>query len=296
MVLFSCGKEEATEPTFVEKEFFIDNPETATARVLDFLSYTDLTETTLRSDYPDTEVNEGLWTLEAAGNYVDNVNLSYKSDVTINYNLSVENVNDNGVLKMSGADMTDRFNELQASIAAEEQTNGRVAKIVDFKLESVSNQQSELVVGVVYAGPGNGDSPENIDGCEEWPESENIWTAHIPLTACLLANVDNFIWFQTVQISNISQIESCYNEFTRGNFVYEVDGTTVEPDEFDEAYDYTLTMVNCIASDLYGNAPNSSHVNGPVMLFDINLNGDFFSSAWSAFFCTEVVLGRGTAY
>ena len=273
MVLFSCGKEEAIDPIFVEKEFFIENPETATARVLDFLSYTDLTETTLRSDYPDTEVNEGLWTLEAAGNYVDNVNLALKSDITINYNLSISNVTDNGILKMSGVDMTDKFNQLQASILTEE-SNGRVAKIVDFEIGSISNQQTDLVIGIVYAGPDNGNNPEDISGCQPWPESVNVWEAHTPLTACLLSGVDNFLWFQTVQISNESQITSCYNQFTAGDYVYQVDGITVEPDEFDEAHAYTLTMVGCIALDLYG---NSSHVNGPPMLFDITLQGDFFS-------------------
>lgn len=51
MALFSCSKEATIEPNFVEKSFFVENPETATIKVLEFLSHTDLTETTLRSNF-----------------------------------------------------------------------------------------------------------------------------------------------------------------------------------------------------------------------------------------------------
>ena len=291
MAIFSCGKEATIEPVFVEKPFF-KTSEKATASVIEFLNYTDFTETTLRSDFPDTEVNEGIWLLEASANYVDNVNLSYESDVTINYNLSIVNIIDNGIIKMSGADMTSKFDQLQSIISTEEQTNGRTAKIVDFELQSVSNQQTDLNIGVVYGNP----PPPNIVGCEEWPASEYVEDAGETLEKCVLVGTNNYAWYQSISIIGDSNMSDC-TEF--GSVVlYNFDGIDIIPDDFDEAYTTCQDFITCKLLVTYGPPPppNQNHIYGPPKLVDINLYGAHLSGNIAHLFCNSITLGRGVPY
>ena len=288
MALFSCSKEATIEPNFVEKSFFVENPETATIKVLEFLSHTDLTETTLRSNFPDTEVNEGLWTLEAAGNYLENVNLALKSDVINNHTLSIININDNGILKMSGVDMTDKFNQLQAIIAAEEQVIGETAKIVDFEIQAISNQQTDLIVGVVYGVP----PPPDVEGCEEWPASEFVED----LERCILTGTNNFAWYQTISINGDTNMSDCTE--VGGADLYTFEGIYVTPDDLDGAYAISQDFIECKLLVNYGPPPppNESHTYGPPRLVDINVYGAILNADNVFMFCNSITMGRGVPY
>jgi len=291
MAIFSCSKEATVNPIFVEKDFFIENPETATAKVLEFLSYTDLTVVTLRSNYPDTEVNEGLWTLEASRNYIDNGNLRAKSDETVNYTLSIANTVDNNVIKMSGADMTAKFNELNANITTEN-TNGKTAKIVDFELQNVSAQQTDLTIGVVYSL--TPPPPPPPAGCEDWPITQDSWEAGETLADCLLNHTIGYAWYQTVTITGVDDIFNCTDPELTCQCTWEGVGDTMDPDKFDEAYLSAQDMVDCLILDSYGPpSGNESNQHGTtVLLVDILLLGNTLGFN-SAIFCEEIILGRG---
>ncbi len=295
IAIFSCSKEATIDPVFVEKPFFVENPETATAKVLDFLSYTDLTEITLRSDYPDTEVNEGLWTLEASRNYIDNVNILAKSDETINYTLSITNIVDDGVIKMSGADMAAKFNQLHASISGEE-ANGKTAKIADMELQHVSNQQTDLTIGIIYSL--TPPPPPPPAGCEEWPASQSIWSSGPTIAACLTIGAVNYAWYQTVKISAFgdTRILNCSNPNLVCECVWEDYGEMMDYDKFEDAYLTTLDFIDCIILDVYGpSLPNVSNQYGNPHLVDITLQGNSAGDIL-ALFCDEIIVGRGVPH
>ncbi len=292
LAIVSCGEEETTvTPIFIEKPVFIENPETATAKVLEFLNHTDISEITLRNDFSDTEVNEGLWTLEAASNYVDNVNITLETDSTINYSLVISNVVDNGIINMSGVDMVDKFNQLQTSIEAEEAASGRTAKIVDFEINAISDQQSDLEVGVVFGGQ------ENVDGCEDWPASESIYFAGDHLDPCILSPLDNLEWYQTV--SNIENPSLCYEdgEVT----MYDIIGNSMEPDDFDEAYAAAQDMIACFYSTYLPSpsnpTPTTPYIFGHHVVTDIELFGDVTPGTNFGFiWCFRASVGYGVPY
>ncbi len=167
--------------------------------------------------------------------------------------------------------MVNKFNQLQTSISNEEATNGKTAKIVDFKFNTVSAQQSDLTIGVIYAGS------LHIDGCEDWPASESTLTAGEILTECILAALgDNNSWFQTVEIVNPS---SCYPNGP--NFMYQAEGITMEPEEFDEAFTAAEEMIDCFYSTIWPPLGGGAEWYGTPVLVDIHLFGDY------ALCCTE---------
>ncbi len=292
LAIGSCGEEETTiTPIFIEKPVFIESDKVATAKVLEFLNYTDIGEITLRNDFSDTEVNEGLWTLEAASNYVDNVNISLKKDTIISYGLVISNVVNNGIINMSGVDMVDKFNQLQANINVEEVSSGRTAKLIDFKFNAVSDQQSDLEIGVVFGGQ------ENVDGCEDWPTSESIFFAGDHLNPCILSALDNFEWYQTV--SNIENPSLCYEEDEV--VMYEIMGDTMEPDDFDEAYAAAQDMIACFYSTYLPSpsnpTPTTPYIFGDRVVTDIELVGDKLGSSNMGFIlCFSASVGYGVPY
>lgn len=292
LAIYSCGKDDVTAaPIFTEKPIFIENHELATAKVKEFLNHTDISEITLRSEFPDTEVNEGLWTLEAASNYVDNVNIVQKTDTIIDYDLTIVNLVDGEVVKMSGVDMVDKFNQLQASITAEEAASGKTAKIVDFKFNAVSDQQSDLEVGVVFG------VQENVDGCEDWPASESIFFAGDHLNPCILSALDNLEWYQTV--SNIENPSLCYEDDEV--VMYEILGDTMEPDDFDEAYAAAQDMIACFYSTYLPSPSNpittTPYIFGDRVVTDIELFGDKLPfSEYGFIWCFRASVVYGVPY
>ena len=183
--------------------------------------------------------------------------------------------------------MIDKFNQLQTIIAAEE-SNGRTAKIVDFELQSVSNQQTDLSIGVVY-----GLFPPDIEVCT-WPDDTDIFFAHEILTPCLLNHVINYAWYQTITtVDSDGDIFACSDPQTSCQCIWEGTGS-LDPLEMDQIFYATKDLVDCLILDLFGPPPpaNSSNHGIPILLVDIILQGNAITST-SAIFSEKVVLGRG---
>jgi len=190
------------------------------------------------------------------------------------------------------------FNQLNTNIISEE-ANGKTAKIVDFKLGAVSNKQTGLVVGVVYSDtPDIGDPTIvdllNVDGCQEWPESQDIWASGPTLAACLLNHTIGYAWYQTVNITNGNDIRNCTEPGLLCECMWE-DFGDMDPDKFDDAYITAQNMIDCLILDFYGPPPSgniSNQYGTNILLVDILLQGNGLGFN-SAIFAEEVILGRG---
>lgn len=164
---YSCNKEEVVQiQKFENVEYYSTNPK---KEVLDFLKttkYNPFPNTKLLEDYSDRELNEAKWILEAASNYLVNVNLdkkfSSKEEFTLSFNLFEEN----DQLKIEGSELSDKFDLLLQELYELEFNKNENVKIVDFELIEVSGLISDIKVTVYFgisAGGENGNLFPNYD-------------------------------------------------------------------------------------------------------------------------------------
>lgn len=135
------------------KPYFPQSLEAAKTEVLDFLAttqYAPPNRAKTETDYPDRTPTEGLFVLEGSANYLKNNNLSLRQTADTTYTLAVNNTTTNGELKMSGADLTAKFNQLFDNITAYETTTEQTAMLADATLKTIDNTTTQLDIKVVY--------------------------------------------------------------------------------------------------------------------------------------------------
>ncbi|MFK8044563.1 MAG: hypothetical protein AB8B72_03655 [Crocinitomicaceae bacterium] len=99
----------------------------------------------------DPLVEEGVWMMEAAANYLTNVNFETTSaDETHQFNISVDNYVDGGIIKMNDADLYAKFDAFMVSVNSYANESERLPRLVDFKVVNVSNSLTTLQAYVVY--------------------------------------------------------------------------------------------------------------------------------------------------
>jgi hypothetical protein len=147
---FAC-KKESTPFTFTEKPYQPESVETIKAKVATFVSRTT-SLTSERDPFPNTEVNEAKWDMEAAANFLYNDNLGENVITeTQTFAITIPNVIEGNVLKMVGSEMTAKFQEMVDQIEAVEAQTGKVGVMADLKFEQVTASASEVSIVVAFA-------------------------------------------------------------------------------------------------------------------------------------------------
>lgn len=94
MTFQSCSKPSDSQVNFKVEKFQPQSIEQIKSLVQDFRNaLPSLNNPTLRNNYQDTEVNQGLWILEATSNSIYNQNLqTHLIDEENLYNMEIENL------------------------------------------------------------------------------------------------------------------------------------------------------------------------------------------------------------
>ncbi|MFT4973507.1 MAG: hypothetical protein ACI9JY_002716 [Saprospiraceae bacterium] len=148
----SCSKETTTsEFTFDKKEFVVSDADEATYLVQNFLAavpYQNAAES--RTTFSDTDINEGRWLLEASGNYEKNANFEGNTRSEIrSYTIEVDNVSNNGVVELDGADLTTEFAGMLATAEADRQGSELVAGF-DVKITETTATKTKFNVNTIF--------------------------------------------------------------------------------------------------------------------------------------------------
>ncbi len=143
------------------------------ANVAQFLDAVPADEVAGRTTFEDTEVHEARWIMEAAGNYVYNVNAQSGEITTFQeYTLNVTNTTDaSGELQMEGSAMTTAFASLQNSINQDAAQIGKAPALVDIELQQADGQASTIKAKVGYVK-----SAVPVGGCDNDPNIPNPTT------------------------------------------------------------------------------------------------------------------------
>lgn len=158
-MLNACTKETAT-PISTKKDMALQikeyyPPETVdvTEKVVNFLNHTKTynPNASFKTEFKDMEMNEAMWTLEAAANYLVNKNMIYKMDEdneVFNYNLEFELQKKDNNLKINGKDLTAKFEQLMSKINTKAKANSKLPKLVDFYVEKHKSQIVSFKINV----------------------------------------------------------------------------------------------------------------------------------------------------
>ncbi len=208
LLLFSaCQKEETVETIPFIKEAY-QPTETVDVKevVTNFIGYVKQAND-YKTAFRNTEVNEGMWLMEAAFNYLYNRNLRQKTVETRDYEISIQSVNASGKLEMQGSDMTAQFEVLEKRMTAYAEKKGLVLKLIDFEIKSTNKQQTQLIVRGVYGDAEAARlSGSKINHCGNWYDcEETIQAAGERMEECInesiqcSSNMGN-CWFSSVNL------------------------------------------------------------------------------------------------
>lgn len=136
----------------IDQQFIPLNEADATSRVKTFLNAVEAKKNNERTSFPNMEVNEGFWTFSGSSNYEKNVNLWMAKDTNSEfYYIFIDNVVENGVIKMSGESALEQYVALSSIIQAEELERNALATLMCFKLLSADNLKTHIEVNVFYS-------------------------------------------------------------------------------------------------------------------------------------------------
>jgi len=295
--MISCENQEEIKIKFEQKKFIPSTTEEVNYRVKDFLSHTSATTQTngaLRTVYDDKEVNEGFWTLEAAANYISNVNLDNKLETTITYTLNIDNKVDNGVIMMDGPDMTVKFDDLQALIDASATDLSKVAKIVDAQLVSANDQQTVINFRVLF-----GANPPPPEDCE-WDPSTQMPIAGELISGCISENLPQYHYYSDVRdyrAGETSEFQNCFFDHFYNIALFRETYDPFPSEEMDQYYDEIMNFINCAIIQLEPN-DGSIHMHSPLTPIRVFLpsQGGMWNWLGTEFNFDELILGRVVAY
>ena len=138
------------------KEYYPPEEVDVTKKVVGFLNHTKTfnPEASFKTAFKDMEVNEAMFTLEAAANYLVSENLQYYSDpeqevLEFAFTFEVSKTDKEAII--SGADLTRQFERLFIDIDAKAKSKNKLPKLVDFIFEESSNSKAIFKIVVVLA-------------------------------------------------------------------------------------------------------------------------------------------------
>lgn len=122
------------------------------SKTLDFLSKTKTGNASLTNSisYRNCSIEEGIWTMEAAANYLTNINLiGVNSDVIFKQSLSLKNISVNNETHIIGSEMTTKFDDFFNALNQYELSNNVTAKLVDFRIVSSNKNDTEVEIHAI---------------------------------------------------------------------------------------------------------------------------------------------------
>ncbi len=222
--------------SFTEKTFKPTSNAAAIDLINGFMAYYQSPNTNLavpRTDYQNTEVNQGKYLFEAGGNQLSNPNISdIANGRVVDYTLEVTNTIENQELRMVGSSMTDKFNEIITYF--NNQTIGdEIVVAVDIDFESVTNAKTTLIGTAIISEPiggGDGGSTSNFDNCAQLSEEfeDNVGFLYMTgeVFSCIgiqlresSPDLGNGCFYSNTSIIKVGflQSEAVYNDITLGD-------------------------------------------------------------------------------
>ena len=137
------------------KEYYPPEEVDVTEKVESFLEYTKTfnpnnsfkTET----EFKDMEVNEAMWTLEAASNYLVNKNFKYEADLdkeALFFNFEFSTFKRDGSSFIKGEDLTKQFDQFISDIKRKAKEKNKLPKLVDMNILKLSNTEAHVNVEI----------------------------------------------------------------------------------------------------------------------------------------------------
>lgn len=133
------------------KEYYPSEEVDVTEKVLGFFNHTKThnPEASFKMEFEDMEVNEAMWTLEAASNYLVNKNLKYRRDLNdneISFKIILSIENNKQIL---GKKLVEEFERLHYEINRICSSKGRIPQLIDYRLSKASNDEVTFNITVL---------------------------------------------------------------------------------------------------------------------------------------------------
>lgn len=133
------------------KEYYPPEEVDVTEKVLGFLNHTKTynPEASFKTAFKDMEVNEAMFTLEAASNYLVNKNMKYRRDLKdsdVSFKITL-GVNSNG--QIDGTKLVEEFESLHKAIDKSIEGKNRVPQLINYELSRSINNSIIFDVMVV---------------------------------------------------------------------------------------------------------------------------------------------------
>lgn len=127
------------------------------ARIINFLETAQASNNNQNQrvmSFEDTEVNEAVWLMEGASNFLANVNLCQPT-ADQNFYEAIETMpifeDADGSLKITATDITSKFNQLHIDLNSFGNSNNTEAKMVDYQIETISDNEATFFMRATMA-------------------------------------------------------------------------------------------------------------------------------------------------
>ena len=181
--------------------------------VTNFLTYAvPAGDTEVRNNWPNTDLDEGRWLIEASFNYLHNSRLATEIiDATEVYNFEIANTFADGQMQLEGSDLTAKFAQLQAELAATETTVRKTAGI-DVEISEVTETVTRIAAKVIYTvgapEPVNPDAPDALRTYEYARPFVNLFVNSLR-NQVIQDHIDNCteenIWYPDLHIASLGE-------------------------------------------------------------------------------------------
>lgn len=156
MTLGSCNKESSNLAEYQIQEYIAPSDLNVKNEIIDFLKIAGSIESVVKNDdqlvLEDKDPNEGVWLMEAALNFERYNDFSEDINYKKEYSTNISNkLLPDDVIKMDADDIVLKYNELLNQILQEE-IGTRRAKLIDFRIESVTPSYTSVSVIALFGG------------------------------------------------------------------------------------------------------------------------------------------------
>lgn len=156
LILNSCNKESTTQPEYKIEEYIAPTNLNVKNEIIDFLKVAGRIQGVAKSEgelfLEDKDPNEGVWLMKAALNFERYNDFSKEINYKKEYTLNISNkLLPGNIIKMDADDIILKYNELLSQIIQEE-IGERKAKLIDFKVENVTQAYTSVSILALFGG------------------------------------------------------------------------------------------------------------------------------------------------
>ncbi|MBP7273230.1 MAG: hypothetical protein KA974_05290 [Saprospiraceae bacterium] len=184
------------------------------SKVNTFLSFANSNS---RNSFDNTEISEGKWLLEGSLNYLENVNLNPAIPIVEfkDFQIEIDNITENGQLKMTGSDMTNKFNAVLQQIHDYEVATNAVASIVDVNVIQLDQNKSTLVVKVGFSKQSNNLTSWFVAGLDiSYAANVDVVLPNLFSSCIGPASGANNIWLTSINLYEVEEATYSTNYLT----------------------------------------------------------------------------------